>query len=259
MKPDPLNVLLKGWAERTQAGEAELDALNARIRDVLPPVSASGPARESGGVVFHPVRRWLVAAAALAVLLGVGALLLRTPREAGFPVAALDDAEDYARLTAEQVAARRVLLGETEALFAEHLRWVQLDAEGIHLELSETAAPPEEREASLVVRTVVLSRKENQSNWETVWSSDILTWAEEYIEVAEAAGCSGGMGLWVHSLPDGRFAVDSQFQCPDRGVEAPGEMRILSASRPEQILTHFAGGREFRIYQSVEPLADGRG
>ena len=174
-------------------------------------------------------------------------------------MAAVNGAEDHARLTAEQLAARRILLEETEAMFADHLRWVQLDAGGMHLELSEGAVRQEDPKVGLVVRTVMLSRQENQADWKTVWSSDILTRAEEYVEVAEASGCSGGMELWVHPLPDGRFAVDSQFQCPDRGVAMPGETRILSAGRPERILTRSAGGQEFRIYQSVEPLANGRG
>lgn len=259
MKPDPLNPLLKGWAERSQASEAELKKLGARIRDALPPVSASARVLDEEGTVFHSIRCRFAAVAVLAILLGAGALLLRGPREAGISMAALNGAEELARLTTEQVAARRVLLEETEALFADHLRWVKLDAGGMHLELSEATVRQEKREAGLVVRTVMLSRKENQTEWETVWTSDILTRAEEYVEVAEDTGCSGGMELWVHSLPDGRFAVDSQFQCPDWDVAMPGEIRILSAGRPERILTQSAGGQEFRIYQSVEPLVNGRG
>ena len=259
MKPDPLKALLKGWAERSQAGETNLESLGVQIRNALPPISAYAPSPDGAGSVFHPVRYRLAAAAVLAILLGAGALLLRGPREADSPMAARNGAEELARLTAEQVAARRVLLEETEALFADHLRWVQVDAGGMHLELSKATVRQEEREAGLVVRTVMLSRKENQTDWETVWSSDILTRAEEYIEVAEALGCSGGMELWVHSLPDGRFAVDSQFQCPDWDVAMPGDIRILSAGRPERILTQTAGGQEFRIYQSVEPLVNGRG
>jgi hypothetical protein len=258
MKPDPLKALLKSWAERTQAGDADLDALGARIRDALPPVSASAPVPDEPGGVFHPVRRRLAAAAAAAILLGAGALLLHSPRKAGFPMAAVNGAEDHARLTAEQLAARRILLEETEALFADHLRWVQLDAAGMHLELSEATVRQEDPKAGLVVRTVMLTRKENQTDWETVWSSDILTRAEEYVEVAAASGCSGGMELWVHPLPDGRYAVDLQFQCPRQKVAMPGETRILSAGRPERILTRSAGGQEFRIYQSVETLVNGR-
>ncbi len=259
MKPDPLNQLLKSWAERSQSGGADLEALGVRIRESLPPVSASAPAPAETGAVFHPVRHRLAAAAVLAILLGAGALLLRGPREAGFPMAVENGAEEQARMTAEQVGARRILLEETETLFADHLRWVQLDDGGMHLELSETTVRLEEHRASLVVRTVMLLRKENQTDWETVWSSDILTRAEEYIEVAAATGCSGGIELWVHLLPDGRYAVDSQLQCPNEGVALPSETRILSAGRPERIMTRSAGGQEFRIYQSVEPLANGRG
>ena len=259
MKPDPLDQLLQGWAERSQPGAAEMEKLGARIRGSLPSDCATFAPPVETGMVFHLVRHRLAAAAALAILLGAGALLLRGFREARVSTAALNGAEELVRLTSEQVAARRVLLEETEALFADHLRWVQLDAGGMHLELSKAAGRAEEREAGLVVRTVMLSRKDNQTDWETVWSTDILTRAEEYVEVAETTGCDGAMALWVHQLPDGRFAVDSQLHCPARGVAMPGETRILSAGRPERILMQSAGGQEFRIYQSVEPLANGRG
>ena len=259
MKPDPLDPLLKGWAERMQPGAAEMVKLGARIRGSLPSDFATSAPPVETGMVFHLVHHRLAAAAALAILLGAGALLLRGFREASVSTTARNGAEEMARLTSEQVAARRVLLEETEALFAEHLRWVQLDAGGMHLELSKAAGRAEEREAGLVVRTVMLSRKDNQTDWETVWSTDILTRAEEYVEVAETTGCDGAMALWVHQLPDGRFAVDSQLHCPARGVAMPGETRILSAGRPERILMQSAGGLEFRIYQSVEPLVNGRG
>ena len=86
-----------------------------------------------------------------------------------------------------------------------------------------------------------------------------MTRAEEYVEIAAEAGGEGEMELWVHELPDGRYAVDSEIEWPVAQLARSADTRVLSAGRPERILTQTMAGREYRIYQSIETLSNGNG
>ena len=125
------------------------------------------------------------------------------------------------------------------------------------LEASATAAEP--RAQRLAVRTVVVARERNQKNWRTVWSSDVLTRTEEYVEIAPEPGAAGGLEMWVHRLPDGRYVVDAEIDWPEARLPRAYETRVLSVGKPERILTQTAEGHEYRVYQSIEPLANGNG
>lgn len=255
MNVNELDDKLKEWAARNRPAEADLAELEAKIRGALAEAPAPTEIRSGPAAFRGTASRWLAAAAALALLLGgIGHLAHR--RSAAFH-AADGNGSALATFTAEQLAARHDILDEVESLFAGQIRWVRLDADGLRLGLAPQAVAPESRTQRLAVRTVVVARERNQKNWRTVWSSDVLTRAEEYVEIASESGAAGGLEMWVHRLPDGRYVVDAEIDWPE--VPRAYQTRVLSVGRPERILTQRTEDREYRIYQSVEPLVKGNG
>lgn len=254
-----LDPLLKGWAERSQPDDQALRRLEDRVRSSFTPETASTDVPVEADVVFHPWRQRLAAAAALILLLGAGWLLMGKPRERLLQQAMRNGAEELAGYSAGQVVAWHAILDEVETLFAGQIRWINLDDGGMRLGMAEAEGPRAIRQPRLAVRTVIVAREGTQADWETVWASDVLTRAEEYVETASAGKETGGLELWVHQLPDGRFMVDSEIAWPQAGWIQSSESRILSAGRPEHILTQMISDREYRIYQTIEPLANGRG
>lgn len=258
MKTNELDRALKEWAARNRPTDAALADLEAKIRGNLAAAPAAPAVRGERGVFRGTAARWLAAAAALALLAGGwwhGTKLRSADRAAanGNGSAALAD------FTAEQLAVRRDILDEMESLFAGQVRWIRLDAEGMRLGLAQDAAAPQPQAQRLAVRTVVVVREHDQQNWRTVWSSDVLTMAEEYVDIAPESDASGGLEMWVHRLPDGRYVVDAGVDWPEARLPRAYETQVLSAGKPARILTQMAAGREYRVYQSIEPLANGNG
>ena len=258
MKTNELDRKLKEWAARNRPAEAALAELEAKIRGALAAAPPAAHVRRARADFRGTAPLWLAAAAAVALLLG-GVRHLAHRRSAELHAANGNGSAALADFTAEQLAARRDILDEMEALFAGQVRWVRLDADGLRLGLAQRAAAAEPRAQRLAVRTVVVAREQHQKNWRTVWSSDVLTRTEEYVEIASEPGAAGGLEMWVHRLPDGRYVVDAEIAWPEARLPRAYETRVLSVGKPERILTQTAEGHEYRVYQSIEPLANGNG
>lgn len=258
MKTNELDKRLKEWAAQNRPAEAALADLEAKIRGALAAEPPPAEVRRGSAVFRGTAPLWLAAAAALALLLG-GVRHLAPRRPAEFPVARGNGSAAPADFTPEQIAARRDILDEMESLFAGQVRWVRLDADGLRLGLAPPASAAEPQAQRLAVRTVIVARALDQKDWRTVWSSDVLTTAEEYVQSAAESGAAGGLEMWVHRLPDGRYVVDAEIDWPEGRLTRAYETQVLSAGKPERILTQTAEGREYRVYQSIEPLANGNG
>ncbi|MGD9612566.1 MAG: hypothetical protein AB7V22_06645 [Kiritimatiellia bacterium] len=258
MKTNELDRKLKEWAARKRPTEAALAELEAKIRKDLAAPPPAAEVRRGSAVFRGTAPLWLAAAAALALLLG-GVRHVAQRRSAELRAANGNGSAALADFTAEQLAARRDILDEMESLFAGQVRWVRLDADGLRLGLAQRAVAAEPRAQRLAVRTVVVAREQSQKNWRTVWSSDVLTRTEEYVEIASEPGAAGGLEMWVHRLPDGRYVVDAEIDWPEARLPRVYETRVLSVGKPERILTQTAEGHEYRVYQSIEPLANGNG
>ena len=258
MKTNELDKQLKEWAARNRPAEAALAELEAKICRALAAAPPAAHVRRARADFRGTAPRWLAAAAAVALLLG-GGWHLAHRRAAELQAANGNGSAALADFTAEQLEARRDILDEMESLFAGQVRWVRLDADGLRLGLAQRAAVAEPRAQRLAVRTVVMVREQNQKTWQTVWSSDVLTRTEEYVEIAPESGAAGGLEMWVHRLPDGRYVVDAEIDWPEARLPRAYETQVLSVGKPERILTQTAEGHEYRVYQSIEPLANGNG
>lgn len=259
MKKNKLDSVLKAWGERNQPDPARLAGLEARVRDSWPSKTAWPSAADELAPARRFALRWVAAAAGLMLLALAAGSLLRSFRHSEIQYAEGNGSLELARFTDEQVSARHAILDEVEALFAGQVRWIRLDADGMRLGMAEDSAGPATKDARLAVRTVMVVREESRGDWKPVWSSDVLTRAEEYIELSPEAGFAGAMDLWVHRLPDGRYALDSEIEWPSPQLARSYETRIMSPGKPEQILSQKTAGREYRIYQSIEPLCNGNG
>ncbi len=259
MNNNELDRVLKEWGERNQPDVETLARLEVKIREPIPHEKL-----DMDTVVEESIRasgwpRWIAMAAGLSILL-VGTLLWNFHRDSDSPYAATGNgAAEFARISTEQAAAGRVLLEELDALFDGQLRWVRLDAKEMHLEMEETFVPHDSSRIRLVVRTVIVERKIGQTEWKSIWSSDVLTRTEEYVKIEAGTESAGELELWVHPLPDGRFVMDSEIEWSAARLLRPYDAQVFTAGQPQQVLVHTMADREYRIYQSVEPLENGQG
>ena len=256
MKTNELDKMLKEWDARNRPDPERLAALEASVRAAT--AESPSPARRKRRPAHGTALRWLAAAAALALVAG-GVRFWAAVRSAEIRLADGNGSVALANRTAGQIAAWRDIMDEMDALFAGQVRWVRLDADGMRLGLAQKASGPEPQAQRLAVRTVVVARDGSQKDWQTIWSSEVLTRAEEYVEIASEPGVAGGLEMWVHRLPDGRYVVDAEIEWPEARFQRAYETRVLSAGQPQRILTQTVEDREYRVYQSIEPLANGNG
>lgn len=254
-----LDRMLKGWSARNRPDVETLARLEAGMHETISrgkPVAVV-PAE---AVKHFPVwSRWAAIAASLAVLLA-GGLVWRARHGAELVSAAAGNgAAELARISAEQVAAGRAILDELDALFDGQLRWVRLDAREMHLGMEKGNESRDASRTRLVVRTVIVERVAGHKEWKQIWSSDVLTRTEEYVKISTDSDSPGELELWVHPLPDGRYVMDSEIEWPAAQLVRPYDAQVFTAGQPQPVLVQTAPGREYRIYQAVEPLENGRG
>ena len=259
MKNNELDRMLKEWGARNRPDAETLARLEMQIHGSLQRGEpAAAPAETGRAFVVWP--RWVAAAAGFVLLLA-GALVWNGHRNSETARAASgSEAMELARISAEQMAARRAISDELDSLFDGQLCWVRLDARALHLKMKKTPEPATAAaRPRLVVRTVIVAREAGRADWKPVWSSDVLTRTEEYVQMAPDAESAGELQLWVHPLPDGRYVLDSEIAWPAARLVRPYETQIFTAGQPQQVLVQTHGGREYRIYQAVEPLENGQG
>ena len=254
-----LDQMLKEWGARNRPDAETLARLEAGMHETISRAEAVAPAETVRRIPAWP--RWVAVAAGLAVLLAGGMVWQERqgPETACVPPG--NGAAELARISAEQMAARRAILDELDALFDGQLCWVRLDAKQMHLEMKRNPAPATADERTrLVVRTVIVEREAGRTEWKPVWSSDVLTRTEEYVQIKADVESAGELELWVHPLPDGRFVLDSEIKWPAAQLVRPYDTQVFTAGQPQPVLVQTtSAGREYRIYQAVEPLENGRG
>ena len=85
------------------------------------------------------------------------------------------------------------------------------DGRLVHLGLLAEASRAARHARPLVVRVVVLRRKTGDTQWQRVWGTDLMTCAEELVELTPEKAGGAVLRTWTQCLPDGMVAVDADL------------------------------------------------
>jgi hypothetical protein len=259
MPSDPLDDLLRHWAEQPSRDGSQTAALQDRVtaalRDAtfldLPAVPAS-----SGKAGARSRLWWFAAGAAAAMLLAWG--LPWTHRTPATTVAREERAETppLVRLPSSQLIAKARLLAAAEELFDGRLAWMAEDGRDVQLGLTDAATSSPSADP-ILVRMVVLVRKSGGKDWKPVWEADLVTRDEQLVELVPRESQRSRLRLWTYTLPDGQIAVDSD-------LALAGALPIHSASSgvqqggvPREVFSLRNDDAEYRVYQTVAVLPKG--
>ena len=248
---------LKDWAARQEPPPGHLDGLAARVtaetaRRRYAIATASAPAwMPFLGKLGYAVTGAVVAAVVLALCMRHGA-----------PRTGHAESDALARLaapTVEQVSAERRLFAETARLFPQRLRWIaQSNGDmGLGVEAADQDwtcdTPP------MLVRLVVVSRKNGEAVWRQAWSTDVVLRGEDMAEIAPNRDSANRLTLWVYPLQDGRVAVDTGVEL-DKPLKIASRLNaVVKAGEPAEVATVRSGDMEYRVFQTVERLGGVKG
>jgi hypothetical protein len=265
---EPLDELLRRWAERRAPTEGQITALRDRVRSALaeaPP--ADVPSRRPLGD-FSVAKRtgWFFLGAAAA---GVVAVLLwpepipgprpdssgtvRVPRERQDSIPAL------ATLSKDQLAAKAAVWKEMERMFSGQLQWAAESDDKVTMGLLPLARPVSRGGAPVAIRLVVVSRKRDSPAWTPLWTVDVVTRGEEVVTLTREFCGVGRLLLWTYPMPDGMVAVDGRIALADRtpvdlsfsGIQRGGTTKAVSSADSGEV--------EYRVFQTVATVNEKTG
>ncbi len=278
--PDPLDHLLRQWAERHASAEADAERLHGRIAAAvgdnafvdLPPATP----------VHRHVWGWALAFALGAAVAVVVMVALRARDGQRLPeslpgglagnVPACDvpgsdvpgsdvpasDVPRSAFFAQSELAEKAKVLAAMQDLFAGRLAWVGETGREVQLGLLPDAAagarPGLDRtRAPLAVRVVVLARPSGGA-WKPIWQADVIARDEEVVDLAAQDARDGSLRLWMHALPDGAIAVDADLALKGAPCVRSAFSGIQQTGVPQRVFGSQTGDAEYQVYQTVAPL-----
>jgi hypothetical protein len=256
---DKLDTRLQQWGARALLDETRRRELEMRImrntRECLH-VQANAATADNGSWLHWP---GLVGWATLGSLAAVLVLLAVTlPRSANTvpPPSVAQDHTLALPFSPEQIAARKLIFGELDDLFAGTLRWVKLQNGQFQFDFG--TEPVHTKEEPVALRTVVSILSPETEEWVPVWNTDILLPTEEYVSLAKPDHPETLLGLWVHRLPDGGYIVQADIR--DAGKSSASQMlQFLAGSGTTESACLNTGETQYRISQSMAVLTEGAG
>lgn len=255
LEEDQLDVLLKNWAQQTAVPESQLLPLQERIALGMAPASgvsaridrvAASPARSSG---------W-EAVACCSILLLITAFSFTAPTRVLREQAENDLTPEAAQLSAGRLNTQAVLFRETELLFGSQLCWMTEFNESVTLGLeNESLQQGTSEGAPLAVRLLLQRRTNRNTEWQSVWTQDLLTRSEQVIALPPTGDALLAGNLWVFALPDGCIAVDGVVQIRFTGMQL--ETSGLQKNGQPAVFRASDGTRaEYRMFQTVGRLPE---
>jgi hypothetical protein len=170
MKQDPLNNLLRQWAERQTPDAAETGRIRDRISKAVQETSfLHVPPPERPWQALRGRGLWFALGAAAAVV----AMFVLRIGEGQHSQEALrgglaDDVPASVRFDPAELAKKAGLLSGMQDVFAGRLAWIGEAGRQVQVGLLPEATPGARGSMPLVVRVVVLARNNGDSAWKAV-------------------------------------------------------------------------------------------
>ena len=322
-----LDDLLEQWARESLAPEERLRRLEARILDAAAELSeddlddGAGELRGADeslvpghtGTINHTghpsrserplprsqrARRWLGAAVALTLVVGLGISIgmLRTPDDVGgkalvdrAPTAVLESSSQLAAVKQINEKNKSVSQKLHEAmidLYPHGLLWlaesdiasavgtasdVTFEQAASDVHADPDVAVPEALPKDLAaegtdglfnVQLVARYRSAGSQEWSTAWSVNVITRAQEWVRYApEFEPSVPGMrvSLWTYPVQDDMVSVESHVRVEGPYHVEQSEMTIQEHGVPKSLLTVRDDRGELRIFQTVDTLPQNAG
>lgn len=256
---DALDKLLQQWGNRTVPDATHRRELEMRVmrntRECLH-AHANAATSDKGSLLRWPGIVGWVTLGAVAAALVMAVLTWQLDEGKIAPPQVANDHSKVSPFSPEQIAARKLLFGEMDDLFAGTLRWVSLTDDGLQFDLGTD--PVRAETSPVALRTVVSKRSADGQNWVTVWQADVMIAPDEYVSLARPELSMPTLGLWVHRLPDGAYVVHADIG--DAGNASGSQMLpFFPGGDAVQTVCLDSGGDKYRLSQSLAELSKGSG
>ncbi len=261
-----LDALVRGWSQRQAAPADRVAALEARIAAAVAAERTAAPGLASSEKSPSPdhtgrstrLRRPIVWGAAATVAVAVAVcwiLFLRESRDvAEKPVP--DDGLPGIEHSAEELAAKRRLLAETDRLFEGRLTWLAEEGGRVQLGLAEESPDERDRSPAVAVRLVVARSEGPETDWVPIRSIEVIARSEEAVHMPEEGDA---LFLWAYVLPDGTVALDTDFLITERADLRATSSGLFAPGVPAVVASRRVNGEEYRVYQVVSLLGEATG
>ncbi len=260
MNDKNLDNLLKQWASRRTPDEVQLRQLSERILDEINsdrPAPTDRPASTKQYVDRSPwrvsaaLRRGTVIAVAASLLIGGFAVLSYMTSKPTQQVTALE----IASISGAELHEHATLFHEVERMFADDLRWVASTNTGMQMGIQPVSVGLHANASPMLIRTVVLQRRNTQSPWREILKTDVLTRNEEMVELAQKQDSPNRLMLWAYTLPDAKVVVESKIVVDGHMAIDTSISKVLTPGKPVQVFRLKTKDGECRVFQAVMPLS----
>ncbi len=254
---EPLDDLLRQWAEANRLSQERLDHLQQRIVTQLDTLDTD----ESVAIVSHDHSRFWRAVSLVAIgttLLLLVALGWSWYSQPGNDEEPLAQAPQYVlpAISSAELANKRILVAELQRVFDRRFAWiVETDGE-VHLGVDQGHVHLDDA-VPIVVRVAVIRRKTNQTEWEHVWSADVVSHSEQLVELSPASESDTQLLIWTYALPDGMIAVDGELRLKVGETIRPTFSELNKSGESGKVFTTKLGDTEYQVFQTVELLDGG--
>jgi hypothetical protein len=259
---DPLDLLLRGWADRHAADSGSLDRIQGAVRQAMEhedtlqvaELTVAAPGR------WRSRALWPSFAAAAALLAMVSIMLWPTKSPKRPEIAGSHPPQHsgnvQAVITPEQLARDAKLFAELDRMFGRQLRWVAESDGGVELgiEPDEAAAPPANSKP-VTIRFTVVKREQGDRDWNVVWTVNLVARDEQLVRLAPEAD-SPSLMAWAYTLPDGKIACDADLSLGGSEGWHVKASELQSAGDVRELASTAEGGVEYRVYQAIQILGD---
>ena len=259
---DPLELLLRGWADRHAADSGSLDRIQGAIGQAMER-DAQSQVRES---TFAAPGRWQSRAlwpsigVVAALLLAMVSIMLWSPRSPQRPEIGVHDPPQrsggvQAAITSDQVARDTKLFAELDRMFGRQLRWVAESDGKLELGIEpDAAAAPPANSKPVTIRFTVVKRGRGDRDWSVVWRVNLVTRNEQLVQLQPAQADSPSLMVWAYPLPDGQIACDTEWSLGGSDRLHGKASELQSAGDVRELTSAAEGGVEYRVYQAVQLL-----
>ena len=255
----PIDEQLQRWNAEQVEDESRLAEIKGRIMEALPSVMAeptvlgTESVRRTGGHPMLVVRfgyAALGAAACLIIMLAVSRFAVPDVLNG---TGAMASVRDMVALPEARVAAGCRLFKELETLFNGDLQWVAESNGEIAMGVGES---PEASDGDpVLVRLTVMQRVSESADWTSAWQSDVVVRAQEAVDIVPRGEGASRLTLWVYPMNDGKIAVDTALALTAPATFRVNETIVAKPMVPVQVGEGTENGIEYRLYQTVVPLA----
>jgi hypothetical protein len=258
---DPLDLLLRGWADRHAADSGSLDRIQGAIGQAMKR-DAQSQVRESTFAVpgrWQSRALWPSIGVVAALLLAMVSVMFWSPKR---PEIARHDppqssGDVQAGITPEQLVRDTKLFAELDRVFGRQLRWVA-ESDGkleLGIEPDATAALPANSKP-VTIRFTVVKRGQSDRDWSVAWTVNLVARNEQLVQLQQAEADSPSLMVWTYTLADGKIACDAElslggsqgWRMKGSELQSAGDVREMGSAAEE--------GVEYRVYQAVQLLDD---